>query len=458
MNQHYLSRRKLLKGLGATALLSRFGWMNAFAQATPPDYKALVCIFLAGGNDGHNTVIPLTQAAFNNYKNARGSLALPDSNGPLVQVEDYTNAMPFGLNPGLSALAPLWGTGAGTGKLAVMANVGMLVKPVSRSQFISNAVPLPTNLFSHSDQIQQMQAAIPSSSAGTGWGARAADVLSPLNGASQFPAAISCAGPSLYCTGNIVQSASLLPGFDLDPAGMSLWPAAATAGRVNGLQQVLQFDSGLTLVQAANKVRKDALDLNALMKGGSATINTPFPGGSLSDQLKQVATLIKLRNTTGVKRQVFFCLLSGFDTHGSQSWQQWDLLRQVAEGMSAFYQCTEQELQIPNQVTTFTLSDFGRTLQPSGSGTDHGWGSHHLVLGGAVQGGRIHGTFPDLALGGNDDSGTRGALIPSTSIEQYAATFAKWLGVDDNNLPLIFQNLYNNLPAFGGQATLNFMG
>lgn len=193
------------------------------------------------------------------------------------------------------------------------------------------------------------------------------------------------------------------------------------------------------------------------MKSGNASITSTFPGGSLSDQLKQVAKLIKLRDITGVKRQVFFCMLGGFDTHGAQSWQHWDLLRQVSEAMAAFYQCTDQELGIPNQVTSFTLSDFGRTLQPSGSGCDHGWGSHHLILGGAVQGGRVHGVFPTLALGGPDDSGSRGALIPTTSVEQYAATLAKWLGVSDADLALIFQNLYGNLADFGGQATLDFM-
>jgi uncharacterized protein (DUF1501 family) len=416
-----------------------------------------VCVFLVGGNDGHNTIVPLTQQAFAGYQAARGTLALPDNNGPLVPVQDWTNGVPYGLNPGLAALAPLWGTGSGTGRLAVLANVGMLVKPVTRAQYLANSVPLPTNLFSHSDQIQQMQAAIPSSSAGTGWGARAADMVHALNGASAFPAAVSCSGPALFCTGNVVQSASLLPGFDLDPSGMSLWPASAGAARLNGLQQVLEFDSGLALVQAANQIRKDALELNSLMKGGNATITTPFPGGSLGDQLKQVARLIKLRDITGVKRQVFFCTLGGFDTHGAQSWEHWNLLRQVAEALAAFYQCTEQELLIPDQVTSFTLSDFGRTLQASGVGSDHGWGNHHLVLGGAVHGGRIHGTFPSLELGGDDDSGSRGALIPTTSVEQYAATLARWLGVSDDDLPAIFQNLYGNLADFGGQATLGFM-
>ena len=454
MNQHSISRRSLLKGIGATAMLTRFGWMNALAQQNPPDYKALVCIFLVGGNDGHNTVVPLTQSEFNAYKSARGTLALPDNNGPLVQIQDQVTGTPFGLNPGLTSLAPFWNSG----RLGVLANVGMLVKPVTRAQFLdpANPVALPTNLFSHSDQIQQMQAAIPSSSAGTGWGARAADMVSGLNGGSAFPAAISCAGPALFCTGNIVQSASLLPGFDLNPSGMSLWPASAGTARLNGLQQVLQFDSGLALVQAANKVRKDALDLNALMQGGNAQISTVFPGESLGAQLRQVAKLIKLRDTTGVKRQVFFCSLGGFDTHGSQAWQHWDLLTQVSTAMAAFQNCMENELGVANQVTSFTLSDFGRTLQPSGSGCDHGWGNHHLILGGAVQGGRIHGTFPTLALGGPDDSGSRGALIPTTSVEQYACTLAKWLGVADEDLPTVFGNLYQNVNLFGA-PTLNFM-
>lgn len=457
MNPNLISRRRLLKTLGASAMLTRFGWMNALADGAPPDYKALVCVFLVGGNDGHNTVVPLAQAAFDEYQDARGSLALPDNNGPLIQVEDWTNGTPYGLNPGLAALAPLWGTGPGTGRLAVLANVGMLVQPVSRGDFLNNVVPVPTNLFSHSDQIQQMQAAIPSTSAGTGWGARAADQLAALNGGSTFPAAISCAGPALFCKGNVVQSASLLPGFDLEPSGFSLWPASAATARRTGLQEILEFDSGLTLVQAANQVRKDALALNALLKGGNATLTTPFPGGNLSNQLQQVARIIKLRETTGVKRQVFFCQIGGFDTHGAQSWEHWNLLRQVGEAMAAFYTCTEQELGVASQVTSFTLSDFGRTLQPSGAGSDHGWGNHHLVLGGAVQGGRIHGTFPSLALGGDDDSGTRGALIPTTSVEQYAATLARWLGVPDADLPGIFQNLYAHLPQFGGQATLGFM-
>lgn len=430
-----MTRRDMLRALGGTALLAGFGRINSFAQITPPDYKALVCIFLSGGNDGHNTIVPLTQASFNAYAAARGTMALPDNNGALLTVET-PDGTPYGFNPGLAAIHPFWAQG----KLAVLANTGMLVEPTTRLDYLASTVPVPTNLFSHSDQIQQMQSGFPSTTGGTGWGARATDILNPLNGGSTFPAAVSVSGPVLFTKGNVVQSASLLPGFNLDASGMQLWPQAAADARKNGLQQMLQFDSGLTLVQAANKVRKDAADLNALMSGSSATITTVFPGGSLGSQLLQVAKLIKLRGSTGMSRQVFFCSLGGFDTHGSQSWQHWDLLTQVAEAMAAFYNATA-EMGVADKVTAFTLSDFGRTLQPSGTGTDHGWGNHHLILGGAVQGGKMFGSFPTMALGGPDDSGSRGAMIPSTSIDQYGATLASWFGVPPAQLASIFPNL-----------------
>src|SRR5579862_3605826 len=447
MYSHRISRRQLLNGIGNAALFSVLGRMNALAQSAPPDYKALVCVFLSGGSDSHNMVVPLTQSDYNAYKAARGSLALPDSNGPLLTVET-PDGTPFGLNPGLQALYPHWSAG----RLAILANTGMLVQPVTRATYLASSVPLPTNLFSHADQIQQMQSGVPSTSGGTGWGGRAADVMQPLNGSSSFPTTVSIAGPALFCNGHVVQSASLFPGFNLDVSGMSLWPQAATDARKQGLQQVLQFDSGLALIQAANHARQDALALNALLAGTSATIATPFPGGELSDQLLQVAKIIKLRSTTGMSRQVFFCSLGGFDTHGSESWQHWDLLRQVAEALAAFYNATE-EMGVADRVTSFTLSDFGRTLQPSGTGSDHGWGSHHLLFGAAVQGGQMYGTFPSMALGGPDDSGNRGAMIPTTSTDQYGGTLAAWLGVPAAQLSAVFPNIVNY-----AAPTLGFMG
>jgi uncharacterized protein (DUF1501 family) len=458
MNPNPMTRRHLLAGMGSAALINRLGMVNSLAQgsSTSTDYKALVCILLAGGNDGHNTIVPLTKEDFDNYKAARGSLALPDSNGPLLEVQT-SDGTRYGLNPGLTHLHSRWsGNSTSTGKLAVIANVGTLVHPVTRQQFLNtqSGITLPTNLFSHSDQVQQIQSGIASSSGGTGWGGRAADVMMSLNGASTFPAAVSLAGPALFCKGETIQSTSLFPGFNCDMAGMDLFPQSAADARRTGLQQILQLDSGLKLVQTANQSRQDAMDLNALLSGLPAQINTTFPATPIGAQLQQVAKIIKIRGTTGMSRQVFFCSMGGFDTHASQSWHQWNLLHDLSEAMEAFYKATEDDLQIPDQVTSFTISDFGRTLQPSGTGCDHGWGNHHLILGGAVRGGEVFGKFPELRVGGPDDSGSRGAMIPSTATAQYGATLARWFGVPDGaEMDAVFPNLGNF-----ASADLGFMG
>ncbi|MBI5256721.1 MAG: DUF1501 domain-containing protein [Burkholderiales bacterium] len=440
------SRRAFLQQASALLGAAAFG---AGAQAqTASGYKALVCIFLAGGNDGHNTVVPLSTAAYNAYRSLRGGLALPDANTQLTQVLTPAG-VPYGLNSGLNAIAPLWGQG----KLAVVANVGMLSRPITRAQYLDGSVRAPSNLFSHSDQIQAMQTGNANGSGGTGWGGRTVDAVQSMNGTSRFPSAISMAGNALFCAGSVVQSASLIPGFDLTPDGMTSWPDSATAARKAALNQILALDSGLTLIQAANKVRQDAVSLNGLLAGtGGGTLATAFPGTDLGRQLQQVAKIIQLRASTGITRQVFFCSIGGFDLHSAQSWAQWDLLRQVGEAMSAFYNATV-ELGVASGVTTFTESDFGRTLQPSGSGTDHGWGSHHLVMGGAVRGGDVYGSFPFPALGGPDDCGSRGALIPSTSLDQYGATLAKWFGVGPAALAQVFPNL-----GYFPTPDLGFMG
>jgi uncharacterized protein (DUF1501 family) len=200
----------------------------------------------------------------------------------------------------------------------------------------------------------------------------------------------------------------------------------------------------MALVQSANKVRHDALTLNAMLKSlnSGTPLSTQFPQTDIGQQLQQVAQIIRLRASTGMSRQVFFCSLGGFDTHSGQSWQQWDLLRQISDAMLALYNASI-EMGVPDKVTTFTESDFGRTLQPSGTGSDHGWGSHQLVLGGAVKGGDLYGAFPTLALGGPDDANTRGVLIPTTSVDQYGATMAKWFGVAPGAMPQVFPTLSN---------------
>src|ERR1700680_991311 len=440
------TRRDFLK-MATLARIARFGAMNALAQAS--DYKALVCIFQFGGNDGNSLIVPQTQSEYNAYKAIRGSLALPDTNAKLLPVS-AVDGTPYALTDGLSLIHPFWAQR----RLAVVANVGMLVQPTSRQQYQASAVPLPTNLFSHADQQIQMQAGIPSSSASTGWAGRVADAVSGMNAGKSFPPSVSVSGPALFSKGNIVQSASLIPGFNMQLSGFNLWPASAGTARQTALQQILTFNSGLTMIQAADKVRQDALSLSAMLASlGSATpLTTKFPSTAIGQQLLQVAQILQLRSQIGLSRQVFFCSLGGFDTHSAQSWGQWDLLKQISDGMLSLYNATV-EMGIADKVTTFTESEFGRTLQPSGSGSDHGWGNHHIVLGGAVKGGDLYGRFPIMALGGPDDSAARGAWIPSTSTDQFGATLAKWFGVDANGLAAVFPNLAQ-FPA----ADLGFMG
>jgi uncharacterized protein (DUF1501 family) len=446
-----LSRRHLLRsasGVAAFTALQRLGGTQALAQ-TSTDYKALVCVFLAGGHDGHNMIIPQDQVAYANYTRFRKGLALPDGNTQLHQVTTKSGAR-YAFNSGLSALGPMWLSE----KLAVMTNVGMLVQPTTREQYLAKSVPLPSNLFSHSDQIVQMQTGDAGGGGGTGWAGRAADAVKALNTGSTFPAGFSMNGSALLLTGADIQSASLFPGFDLTLNGLGAWPQSAQTARMAALQEIINLDSGVMTIRAADMVRQDALALNQMLRsaGNTSTLQTVFPGTTLGRQLEQIARIIKLRDVTGIRRQVFFCSLGGFDTHANQSWTYWDLLTQVGQAMAAFYTATV-EMGIADKVTTFTESDFGRTLDSNGSGSDHGWGNHHLILGGAVKGAELYGTFPTLELGGPDDSGSRGALIPTTSLDQYGGTLAKWFGVDAAGMAKVFPNLGNF-----ATADLGFMG
>jgi uncharacterized protein (DUF1501 family) len=338
------------------------------------------------------------------------------------------------------------------GKLAVVANTGILVEPTDQFQYQNAAVQLPTQLFSHSDQVLQMQAGVPNTSASSGWGGRIADLAQPNNAATTFPVSMSLNGSSLFCAGVSVPGTNLQPGNSLDQYAMgSGWPQAAINARADAQKQIVALGNSNRLIAAADKVMSDTWQLNAILKTAGTSGNTGFDqtvaGGTLGKQLNAIAQIISLRAQTGAGRQVFFCGLGGFDTHSGQDYQQWVLLQEVSRAMKAFYDSTVY-MGVANQVTTFTASDFGRSLQPSGTGTDHGWGSHYLALGGSVIGKQIYGSFPIMNQSSSSYdplvyADSRGVLIPSTSLAQYGATLAKWFGAPDDQLNGLFPELAN---------------
>lgn len=481
------------------ASLDKLNLVNAMVQQQPnaaSDYKALVCIFLVGGSDCNNMVIPFDDYA--SYTAARGTSGLAVLQSQIANTKitpANTGSVAYAFHPNLSpeannaAVAPGLLKPWSDGKLAVLCNVGSLVRPITRAQYIAN-IGRPYQLFSHSDQVSQQMTSVANTSGQTGWGGRIADKTNGLNGMVNLPMNISLAGTSLFATG--LNSRQLAIG--AAPTSLAnllnlTWNGPAGANPFNSgssYRTLLGFDQGTTLVKASTDTTTGALTADgALNSAGNPSLTATFPITTLGNQLAQVAKLIKIRDAAGItmKRQIFFCSLGGFDTHtnetgsdptnpaggATQSGTQGGLLTQLSQAMRAFYD--EMIAQgLSNNVTSFTLSDFGRTFQPSGSGagsvgTDHAWGSHAFIMGGAVLGGAFYGStrpdgsglpygYPTLQLGGPDDtSSNRGQWIPTTSIDQYAATLANWYGLAVSDRAAVFPNL-----ATFATPTLPFLG
>ena len=431
------SRRQFLGRAATLAAASPFAAMPL--RASPligNDYRALVCVFLYGGCDGNNTVVPIDTAGYAAYAKARGNagaggLTLQQSSlAPLAGSN-------LGLHGSLSPLADIWNQG----HLAVQANVGTLVRPLTKAQFNAGGAQLPPNLFSHDDQQGQWQQGVSGVTGNTGWAGRIAD----LQPAPVVPTVLSVAGNSVFLNGVNNDGLSIGTGNGFAIKGFGSNPATSPLFRLYA--ELLQMPYASAQEHAAASVLNQAIKASTALNsalGAAGSTSGLFNGlnTGIAQQLLTVAKVIEARQSLGVTRQIFFVSLGGFDTHNDQLAQQGNLFGQLGPALKAFYDATLQ-LGVAPQVTTFTGSDFARTLQPaSGGGTDHAWGNHQFVMGGAVRKG-IYGRMPQLVLGGVDDTSDEGRWLPSTAVDQMAATLATWFGVSGADLSAVFPHLAN---------------
>ena len=454
-------RRSTQLGLAGTALpfALNLAAMGEAAAFTATDYKALVCVFLYGGNDYANTVITYDDDSYNKYATIRGGSG-QSGGGIAIAKADLTATLlnpttalaagrQYALHPAMTGLAGLFNAG----KAAVQLNVGPLVVPLTRAQYSGSnraLYPLPPKLFSHNDQQSVWQSSSPEGST-VGWGGNLGDLALSSNGNSLFTC-ISVTGNAVFLSGDSALSYQVSTGGAIAINGVksNVYGSSAVRGALTAL---IQQTSPQVLENEYNRVTTRAVTAESQITSGLAgvTLGTAFPtSNSLADQLKMVARLIGARSTLGSKRQVFMVSLGGFDLHDNLISQQPTLMKRVSEAMSAFYDATV-ELGVADKVTAFTASDFGRTLSSNGDGSDHGWGSHHFMVGGAVKGRAFYGKAPPVSITNTADANDQwhvgqGRLLPSTSVDQYAATLAKWFGVSNTELAGVLPNLSH----FGG--------
>jgi uncharacterized protein (DUF1501 family) len=426
-----------LAALGSAAASGR-----AAAQAGD-DYKALVCVFLYGGNDNGNTLIPYDSATYAQYQALRPSLARARADLLPLSVASNLGGRQLALPPELQPVHALFEAG----RAAWVANVGPLLRPTNRTQFEARSVPLPPKLFSHNDQQSVWQASVPEG-AQEGWGGRIADLLATRNTRSTFTS-LSVAGQAVWSAGRSVLQYQVGPGgaTQVAPLGRANLFGSGTAPEL--LRRLVSEPRPHLLELDHTRLMTRALAANAELRDALAAVpdlQTVFPtDNALAAQLRMAARIVSARAALGARRQVFFVALGGWDHHAFLSNSHPPLLARLASALAAF-DAALGELNVRDRVTTFTASDFGRTLLANGDGSDHGWGSHHLVMGGAVRGRDVVGSFPALTPGHAQDAG-QGRLIPTTSVDQYAASFGRWMGLSDTELADVLPNLRQFSPA-----------
>ncbi len=458
--------------LAMTSAISQLRFMNAaVAQSNITDYKALVCIFLQGGNDSNNMIIPTTGSQYNNYASIRTPvLAIPQT-----AILGVTSLNPDGNTYGLHPSCPELSTLFGEGKLAFLFNAGTLVYPITRAQYLAGSVKQPPQLFSHADQQTQWQTSIPDQPPTTGWGGRVSDLMNAVQPNAPISLMVTLAGANTFEVGNIVAQYSVSTSGAVSLSLPTSPSGGASTNRLPTLLNILGLPYTNLQAQAYANVAEQAINTGALLNNAISntaaatfwsntfpTKITPPEGGTaftstLSPQLEMVARLIAAGSTPltgggfGMKRQIFFCQVGGYDLHTGQTnysatspnsvlqGAHTNLLAELSQSMYAFQRAMEQ-LGLSKNVTSFTCSDFSRTFPSNGQGSDHGWGSHHLILGGAVKGQKTYGQFPVLSVNGPNDTST-GRWIPTTAIDEYFATLATWFGVDASNLATVFPNL-----------------
>ena len=450
----HIARRAFLQRVGQLGVAGvaapwalNLAAMGEAAAFTADDYRALVCVFLYGGNDHGNTLIPCDAAGYADYAKVRGTLAFARSALDAVQLAPTLDGgRQYALAPSLSALKPFFDGG----QLAVQLNVGPLVQPTTLAQYKARSVPLPPKLFSHNDQQSVWQSAA-AEGAVRGWGGAIGDLALASNGRSLFTC-MSVTGNAVFLAGRDVVSYQIGASGAVAINGVAVEPLYDSPACREALRTLITQARPQVLENEYNRITARSIDAQKVLAGalaGTPNFDALLPDKdaasgqkrALNRQLKMVARLIAAGRGMGIKRQVFMVSLGGFDTHDNLMERHPGLLQQVGDAMAGFQRSIDS-MGMGAGVTTFTASDFGRTLSSNGDGSDHGWGAYHFVLGGAVKGGAYYGSAPQIALGGPEDTG-QGRLLPSTSVDQFAATLGRWFGVSDTELPLVAPNIAN---------------